>query len=118
MLKKRNHLPAYPDGVVQIVEEKENQTSFGAKKNPTTRDDLKKIVSLFYAIENIREKDFEYAEQLGSTLTLKLRCPLAPGITSTQKALIGKMLYDISHTDSTTREIFIYLSGGRKIADS
>lgn len=117
MLTARKHLPAYPDGVVKFYTEKDNYSTFKAKQNPTVLEDLDFVNVVVFAYESIRERDIEVAEQQGKTLSLKIRCPLCPGITSECKALIGSTLYDVAYIDPAHSEVFVYLEGGRILAD-
>lgn len=116
MLRNRKHLPAYPDGVVGIYEVATELTSFAARRNPRSLDDLSFIVSACYSIEAIRESDYEFAEQKGINAEMKLRVPLCEAIKSQHKALIGKTLYDIYRIDPDRQKgMYLYLSGGRNI---
>ena len=118
MLKKRNHLPSYPDGVVRFYLEKDdNHTTFGAKENAVKLSDLDFVNCVVYSIESIRDRDIQFAEQQGKTLTLKIRCPFCPGLTTECKALIGDLLYDVAYYDPNHQEVFVYLEGGRILID-
>lgn len=112
MLKTRSHLPTYNDGIVSICRERDRKTTFGAKINAETMDDLIEVVRLAYSAQSIREQDFEFSERLGFDVSLKLKTRLVPGVDSECKALVGGLIYDISHIDRTKTEMYIYLEGG------
>lgn len=113
MLEKRKHLPSYPDGVVRFYVENDNYSTFAAKQNAVRLNDLTFVDCVVFSREAIRERDIDFAEQQGQSLTLKLRCPLCPRITAECKALIGDTLYDVTHIDPTNSEVYVYLGGGR-----
>lgn len=106
----------YIDGVVTIYEEKCRKSDFSAKANPKSKDDLKKIVKLNYQELSKRNKDFEFAEQSGFTLTMKIKTRKISGITSKHMAVINNFLYSIKHIDSDRKNLFLYMEGVRSIA--
>lgn len=114
MLRKRN-LPTYCDGIVEVYREKPGITSFGAKKNAASLDDLEPVITLAFKEESKRERDFEFAEQRGFNLSMKIRTHIAPGPDSGCKAVIGWSIYDISYIDRTRTEMYLYLEGGRPL---
>lgn len=115
MLRKKRVVPNYPSGTVGFYNERENYSSFKAKKNAVSMDDLEPIHRVRYKSESIRERDIQTAEQLGKTLTLKISCPLCPGLTTESKALIRNTLYDVAYIDPAGKQVFVYLEGGREI---
>lgn len=110
MLKGRNRLPAYPDGMVAIYREKDRKTDFGAKRNPRSLDHMDHVVTIAFAQKSCREHDFTFAEQQGFTLSMKVRTPAFSGVDSACRAVVGEDLYSISHIDRTKREMYLYLS--------
>lgn len=114
MLKKRKNLPAYTDGVARFYREKDNFTSFKAKQNAISYDDLEFVNCCVYANESIRERDMDFAYQQGKTLSKKIRCPKVTDVdTECKVTLADHLLYDIANIDESDRELFIYLEGGR-----
>ena len=111
MLKKKN-LPTYPDGVVAIYRDRQLRTSFGGKENPASTDAMDLVARLAFSEESKRERDFEFAEQRGFNLSMKIRTHSAPGVDSGCKALIGSSLFDVSYIDQTKTEMYLYLEGG------
>lgn len=115
-LKTRKHLPTYPSGIVEIFQDRAGASTFSAKRNPRTLDDLEAVVTLRYSAESVRESDVSMAHQEGVAITLKLRTPFVDGVSVKQKALVDGKLYDIIRVDPDgRRQLFIYLSGGRAI---
>lgn len=116
-LKRRRKLPTYPDGIVSFVKSVKASSTFSAKQNPTTLRDLEILMCGVFAFETLREQDIDFAEQMGTTYSLKIRTPKMPGVNANQKALIGSMLYDVSRVDPSKYELYIYLEGGQEIDD-
>lgn len=113
-LKPRKHLPAYPDGIVEIYDNVASKNNVGASRNPTSLDDLSLFCTLCFSEESMRERDQELANQIGIKVTLKVRTPYLQGVTVKQVAVIGSRLYDIVRVDPQKQtQLFIYLSGGR-----
>lgn len=117
MLKK-GKLPSYADGIIAIYREKPNSTSFGAKINASSVDDMDLVVTLAYSAQSIRERDFDFAEQMGFNLSAKVKTHFVRGVDSDCKAVIENNLYDISYIDKTKTEMFFYLEGGVPLVDS
>lgn len=116
MLKNRKHLPAYPDGIVEVCNNRSKPTSFSASTNPRSRDDLELYATLHYSAEAIRESDQTMANAQGISVTLKLRTPFLDGVNVKQKAIIAGTLYDIVRVDPDKRnQLYIYLGGGRTL---
>ena len=111
MLKKRQ-LPSYSDGVVRIFEECAAPSSFGAKRNVDTTDDLKPVVKLFFKSCSVREQDYQVSEALGFTCAAKVCCHNYMLVLVGMKAVIRGRLYSISHIDRTPTEMYLYLEGG------
>lgn len=115
-IKRRSDLPSYPDGIVSFCNVAKLPSTFSAKQNPVTLDDIEIITCGVFAYENLREQDIEYAEQMGTTYSLKIRTPKIPGVDADMKAMIYGTLYDVSRVDPSKYELYIYLEGGREIA--
>ena len=89
----------YNDGVISIYREKRIETDFSAKKNVSVLDDMDFIVKLDFEESSKREQDITFAEQLGFSLTLKVRTRFFAGVDNKCKAVIGNYLYDVSAVD-------------------
>ena len=118
MLKKQRKLPTYNDGVIRIYREKDKGSTFGAKLNAETLDDLDFVVKLAFASQSIREQDFVFAEQRGFNVATKIKTLLADGPDADCKAIIGNLIYDVSYIDKTRTEMFFYLEGGMPFGDA
>ncbi len=105
----------YNDGVVLIYREKENKSNFGAKENVSVLDDMDFVVKLDYEEAAKREQDIEFAQQMGYSLSLKVKTRLFSEVKSKCKAVINGYLYDIFDVDKSRTEMFIYMQGVRKI---
>lgn len=113
MLKPRRHLPTYPDGVMEVYRKPPAGSSRAASALPDGTDGLEKVCSLCYSVETMRERDIEFAQQLGVEETLKLRCPLCEFVSPKQLVVIEGCIYNITRIDpSGKRELFVYLGGG------
>lgn len=106
----------FNDGVLSVYREKEIKTDFSARRNVQTLDDMDFIVKLNYEEASKRQQDMEFAEQLGFSLSLKVKTRWVPSVTSKMKAAINGYLYDIRYLDKSGREMYLYLEGVREIA--
>ena len=113
MLKSK--FSRYNDGVVDIYREKERRTDFSAKRNVSTLDDMNYVVRLAFEESTKREQDLEFAQQHDFTLSLKIRTRLVAAVDNTCKAVIDGYLYDISYTDKSREEMWLYLEGVKQI---
>lgn len=113
-MNKKN-FSRYNDGVISIYREKENKSNFGAKENVSVLDDMNFIAKLDFEECSKREQDLEYAEQMGFSLTLKVKTRLLKAINNECKAVIDGYLYDIFDVDKTRTEMFIYMQGVKQI---
>ena len=105
----------YNDGVVSIYREKPRRTDFAAKQNVSALDDMDFVVKLAFEESSRREQDVDFAEQMGFSLTLKIRTRYFVGVDNKCKAVIGNYLYDVSYVDKTRTEMWLYLQGVRKL---
>lgn len=105
----------YNDGVVAIYREKPRRTDFAAKQNVSVLDDMDFIVKLAFEESSRREQDIDFAEQMGFSLTLKVRTRYFIGVDNRCKAVINGYLYDVSYVDKTRTEMWLYLEGVKKL---
>jgi len=106
----------FNDGVVNIYREEDRMTDFNAKRNVQSLDDMVFIAKLDYHEQSRRQQDFEFAEQMGFSLSLKIKTRYLKGIDNKCKCVIEGILYDISYIDITRTEMFFYLQEVRQIA--
>lgn len=118
MLKKQRKLPTYNDGIVSIYREKEKDSTFGAKLNVESIDDLDFVVKLGFSTQSIREQDFVFAEQRGFNVSTKIKTHLVSCVDADCKAIIDDLIYDVSYIDKTRTEMFFYLEGGMPFGDA
>lgn len=114
-MRKSNEFECYNDGVVFIYREKVRETDFNAKRNVSMLDDMDFIVKLNFKELSKREQDLEFAQQNDFTLSLKIKSRLVKGIDNKCKAVIDGYLYDVSYTDKSKSELFLYLEGVKAI---
>lgn len=115
-MKKLDRLPTYNSGVVGIYRVKSGDTtSFGAKINVDSIDDLSLLVKLNFAEISRRQQDFEFAEQLGFSLSYKIKTKFHAKVDTKCKAIINGYLYDIQYIDPTQTELYIYLEGVKQL---
>lgn len=112
----KRKLDTYNDGVVRIYREKPRETTFGAKRNTRTLDDMDFIVRLDYEESSRREEDMEFAEKNGFSLSLKIRTRAVKGVSNDCKAVIDGYLYDVRYTDKSRTDMWLYLEGVRRLA--
>lgn len=105
----------YNDGMVFIYREKKKETSFAAKKNVSTLDDMDFVVKLAFEQCSKRQEDVEFAEQSGFSLSLKVKTRYLPSVKSKCKAVINDYLYDISYVDDDRKDMWLYLEGVRSL---
>ena len=104
--------PYYLDGFLSIYRPKEeNKTSFGAKKNVTSLEDMTHVIDLAYSQSYKRIQDIEYAESVGKDLSLKVKTRLVSIVQNDDKVVINNTLYDIVllDEDRIKQELYIYL---------
>lgn len=114
-VKQLDSLPKYNSGMVSIYRVKDEYTTFGAKINVDSTDDLNLIYKLCFAELSRRDQDFEFAEKLGFSLSLKIKTRYVKGIETKHKAVIKGYLYDIQYIDKTGKELFLYLEGVKQL---
>lgn len=105
----------FNDGVIAVYREKENKSNFSAKENVRILDDMDFVAKLDFEECSKREQDLEYAEQMGFSLTLKVKTRLLKTVDNGCKAVIDGYLYDIYDVDKTRTEMYIYMQGVKKI---
>lgn len=105
----------YNDGIVSIYREKPRRTDFAAKQNVSVLDDMDFVVKLAFEESSRREQDIDFAEQMGFSLTLKVRTRYIEGVDNKCKAVIDSYLYDVSYVDKSRTEMWLYLEGVRKL---
>ena len=115
---KKKAIDIYTDGYLYICDSANARTSFGAKVNEMKKSDLKNLKKFAFAEMNRRGEDFEFAESVSRKLTIKVKIPYRPGITTDQKVLHENTLYDIFKIDydSDKKNLYLYLEEARKIA--
>ena len=117
-MKQRNKFSTYNDGVVLIYREKDRKTDFNAKRNVSTLDDMDFIVKLDYEEMSKREQDLEFAEQMGFSLSMKIKTRFVKAVDSKCKAVIDGYLYDISHHDKDKTNLYLYMEQIRKVVEN
>lgn len=114
----KNKFSRYNDGVVLIYRPKEKKTDFNAKRNVSTLDDMDFICKLAFEEMSKREQDLEFAEQMGFSLSMKVKTRYVGAIDTKCKAVIDGYLYDISHLDPDKKtELYLYMEQIRKVVE-
>ena len=106
----------YNDGVVSVYREKERKTDFNANMNVSTLEDMEFVAKFDFEEASRREQDIEFAEQMGFSLSLKIRTRLFDKVDNKCKAVINGYLYDISYVDKNRQEMWLYMEGIKNIA--
>lgn len=108
---QKNEFSKYNDGVVHIYREKERRTEFSAKRNVSELENMDFIVKFAYQEAAKREQDLTFAEQIGFSLTMKIKTRFFKDVDNKCKAVIDGYLYDVSHIDKNRTEMWLYLEG-------
>ncbi|MGM9534896.1 MAG: phage head closure protein [Intestinibacter sp.] len=108
---KNRRISNFIDGFIRVYQSNEEYSSFGAKRNAKTVDDLTFIVKLAYEETYKRQQDLDFAEASGRTLSLKVKTRYYKGIQTDYKVIIDGCLYDIIDLDIDryNQEMFFYL---------
>lgn len=114
-LPKMGTMTRYNDGVVLIYREKQRQTSFNAKKNVSSLDDMEFVAKLDYMQTSTRAQDLEWAEQAGYSIDIRIRTRLMPGIDTKCKCVIGPALYNVRNIDRMSGEMYLTLEKERDL---
>lgn len=112
---KNDKLKRYNDGVIFIYREKERKTDFNAKKNVSAMSDMDLIVKLDFGESSRREEDNEFAQQMGFSLSLKVRTRFFKNVDNKCKAVVDGYLYDVKYVDKNRSEMWLYLEGIREL---
>jgi SPP1 family predicted phage head-tail adaptor len=103
------------DGMAFVYREKRKQTDFNAKKNVSVLDDMDFVVKLAFEECSKREQDLEFANQNDFTLSMKIRTRYNADADNKCKVVINGYLYDVSYVDKTRTEMWLYLTGVKKL---
>lgn len=116
---KKPKIQQYNDGVVSIFKSKKHKSSFGSEINDNSLDDMDFVVKLDFEELSKREEDIEFAEMRNCELSMKIRCVACNSIDTSQKALIGNVLYSIFKIDfdKSKHNVFIYLAEERHLKE-
>ena len=115
MARNKTEFSRYNDGVISIYREREKLTDFNAKKNVSVLDDMDFVVKLAFEESARREQDNAFAEQMGFSLSLKVRTRYLDKVDNKCKAVINNYLYDISYVDKSRSEMWLYLEGVKSL---
>lgn len=109
----------YNDGIIDVYQEKDNltTTNFNEKKNVKTLDDMEKIITLSFKEMSKRQQDFEFANTLGHSLTMKVKTRLVDDVKNSHKVIYAGSIYDIIYldTDRINKELYIYMEEVRPL---
>nr|AHF24084.1 hypothetical protein [uncultured bacterium Contig643] len=117
MKRIKSRFTPYNDGILFVCQPESAQSSFNAVKNTTAKKDIKRIIQLNYVELNRRDRDFEFAESQGRTLSMKVKTRLYSRANSNHMIMIGNRLYSIFDIDKDTRteEMYLYLEEIRRL---
>lgn len=118
MIPRKSRFSTFNDGVLWVCDPEEAASDFGAVKNTTKKEELKKIGKLDYKEMSKRDQDLDFAESQGRVLNMKVRCRLWPNVTKLHQILIGKILYSIINLDEdrNSQEMYLYLEEVRRLS--
>lgn len=115
---RKRKLPTYNDGSVSIYREKRRETSFGAKRNAMTLEDMEPVAKLRFRSMSVREQDFNFAEQIGFACSTKVATHRLDCVKVGDMAVIGGSIYQIGHIDKSQTEMYVYMDGGVSLVDA
>jgi len=95
-MKQKFKFSTYNDGVVLIYREKDRKTDFNAKRNVSTLADMDFVCKLDYEEMSKREQDLEFAEQMGFSLSMKIKTRFVKAVDSKCKAVIDAVVEMLS----------------------
>ena len=118
MKRFKSRFTAFVDGILFVCQPESAQSSFNAVKNTTAKKDVRKILQLDYVELSKRERDLEFAESQGRTLSMKVKTRLHEKVTSYHMIMIGDKLYSIIDLDKDIREeeMYLYLEEIRRLS--
>lgn len=118
MKRFKSKFTAYNDGILFVCQPQSEQSSFNAVRNTTQKQDMKRILQLNFAELQKRERDLDFAESQGRTLSIKVKTRLHEKVTNYHMIMIEDRLYSIIDLDKDTRaeEMFLYLEEVRRLA--
>lgn len=113
----KTKIQTYNDGYIHVCQ-KQTDGDFAAR-NPKKKDDLKMILKLAYKETSRRDRDLEYAESVGRSLSIKLKTRIHPSVKNTHMVLIGNVLYSIINLDydKGKGEMYFYLEEAKRFAE-
>lgn len=109
--------PRYQHGYIsKLFRESEIRNAFGARINEGSEIDV--ATHIPFCESTRRQSDLEFAEQLGFSLSRKIkipRCKALDELNVKYKCVIDRYLYDISYIDYTDTENYLYLELVREV---
>lgn len=109
----------YNNGIIKVYKEKNNlaSTNFNEKKNTKTLDDMEFIISLAFKEMSKRQQDFEFANTLGHSLSMKVKTRLVDVVKNSHKVIYAGSIYDIIYLDADriNNELYIYMEEVRPL---
>lgn len=109
----------YNDGIINVYKEKNNlaTTNFNEKKNTKTLDDMELVIPLAFKEMSKRQQDFDFANTLGHSLTMKVKTRLVDDVKNSHKVIYAGSIYDIIYLDADriNKELYIYMEEVRPI---
>ena len=117
MIPQKSRFSTFNDGILWICEPEDISSDFGAVKNTTKKEALKRIVKLAFKEMSKRDQDMDFAESQGRVLSIKVKCRIWPKANKMHLVLIGKVLYSIINLDEerNSQEMYLYLEEVRKL---
>lgn len=113
----KSDFDTFTSGILRVCRPRPEVTDFQAVRNITGEGDLDVLYTLAYSEESRRTQDYEFAEQAGRKLDLKVKVRWRPDIDTDQRVLIGRKLYSIYEMDSSSdrRTLYLYLEEERDL---
>ena len=117
-LKRKRKAQTLADGVADLYRERsDRKTPFGAAIAPKSADDMDFIARLHFSRESKRERDIEFADKVGFTLSQKIKCHRIPGIGSGYRAVIDGAMYKVAYADEDGPFAYLFLDGGSPLGE-
>jgi hypothetical protein len=115
----RSKWPAFNDGVCELARDAAESSSFGARHNIRTMDDLDVYECSHYSRMSVRAQDVEFAEQIGISLAIKIRIRNVLEAKPGDKVIIMRELYNIGSLDRSAdlTQAYLYLEYVRDLEE-
>ena len=108
-IRKKVNQSNYRDGIALVFSQNEKKSSFAARENIKSRQDLVPRGEVYFRDAYIRQQDLNFMENQAGDIERKIVIRNCPFVRQGYKLEIDKKLYDIVRVDPDAREQELYL---------